>query len=226
MEYVWQGRIWVFVGIVSFAIGGCIATYGWNEWSLQSNKRKFIRKGVWDIIRGSVLVALGGLLTTHGWNVISLGEQKRNLIRAVSQEVMLSCVELDDLAESPLAYRIDSNGTKLKILPVVKTGALNAVVSSGLWNLEDEKDEEFLVACLNCIGRAEKANYVLNSVTVKLVTAVTEEEIAAARVLSNRLESPEYKGQLKHLFDEVIAFLTENHEWALEELLLGLRPDK
>ena len=216
MDYCWQGRIWVFVGAVSLAIGGWIATYGWNVWSGKFAKGGLFRKGAWDITRGTLAVAFGGLLATHGWNVISLGEQRRNLIRAVAQEVVLNCVELDSLVESPLAHRVDLDGTKLKILPVLKTNALNAVLSSGLWSFDNPEDDEFLMACMNCVRRVEKANSVLGSITNKLVTAVREEDLATARVLSDRLESPDYQKQLKHLFDDVITFIAEDHEWALK----------
>ena len=227
MDYCWQGRIWVFIGALLVAIGTLIATYGWNDWTLRTERKRLFRKGMWDIIRGTAIVMIGGLLATHGWNVISFGEQRRSLIRALSQEILLSCAELETFVESPSAYRAELVETKkFKILPVIKTNALNGVLASGLWNWENEEDEEFLIACLNCLGRAEKANRVLDSITAKLVTASTKEEIATARVLSERIESSEYQDQLKHLFDEVTNLLNKKYEWALDELLLGLRSNK
>jgi len=46
MDYYWQGRFLVFIGTTLFAIGGLIATYGWNIWSQQTDNKKYLRKGV------------------------------------------------------------------------------------------------------------------------------------------------------------------------------------
>src|SRR4030042_4077024 len=90
VDYDRQGKISVFIGTIAFAVGGWIATYGWEVWLHEPNRGKWLRRGAWDLLRGTAVVALAGLLSTHGWNSISLASQKKNLISAIVLEVAMN----------------------------------------------------------------------------------------------------------------------------------------
>lgn len=178
MDFHWYGWFLVILGIVSVGIGGLLTTYGWNLWSLQPEKRKFIRKGIGCIIRGSIVVALGGFLATHGWNFISLGEQRNNLIRAVVQEWGVNNYFLTQSAISgPVYYGGGAQKTVINPFQVLCKSALDAVLGSGLWDISDSNDEQFFLAILNYKTSVQLSNQIFEMFNESVFKTVGEDMI-------------------------------------------------
>ncbi|MCX5638444.1 MAG: hypothetical protein NTX52_12245 [Planctomycetota bacterium] len=217
MDYYWRGRILVFVGTILFAIGGLIATYGWNIWSHKSDKKKYLREGVWDIIRGTILVALAGLLTTHGWNVISLGEQRNNLIRAIAQELYMNVLRLESPPIKGEAYYRKENGDLVqRPFPTLKTTALNVVTSSGLWNLGNQTEREFLFTITDyetAIGNANCIFDVYNDIFSRIKDP--NEKIAHAKKCQSFASEKDYSKALENAQNEVIKLLLSEYKGAI-----------
>jgi hypothetical protein len=217
MDYYWRGRFLVFVGTVLFAIGGIIATYGWNIWSRQFDKRKCLREGVWDIIRGTILVALAGLLTTYGWNVISLGGQRNNLIRAIAQELLMNV----QLLESPpikdeVSYKKEDDSVVLRPFPTLKTVALNAVMSSGFWDIGKKAEKEFLYAIEAYEGKIGTANHIFDEYNEFLLKTIDpNEKIASAKKFQKVAPEKDYFKSLKNVQNEVIKQILSEYKWAI-----------
>ena len=226
MDYYWRGRFLVFVGTVLFAIGGIIATYGWNIWSRQFDKKKYLREGVWDIIRGTILVALAGLLTTYGWNVISLGGQRNNLIRAIAQELLMNF----QLLESPpikgeVSYKNEDGRVVPRPFPVLKTAALNAVMSSGLWDIGNEAEKKFLYAIEAYERKIGTANHIFDEYNeFVLKTIDPNEKIASAKKFRKAAPEKDYFKSLENKQNEVIRLILSAYKWSIppkeRELLL------
>ncbi len=226
MDYYWRGRILVFVGTILFAIGGIIATYGWNIWSHQYNKKKYLREGVWDIIRGATLVALAGLLTTHGWNVISLGEQRNNLIRAITQELLMNV----QLLESPpikgeVSYKKENGSVVPRPFPTLKTAALNVVISSGLWDIGNKTEKKFLYTIEAYERKIGTANHIFDEYNEFLLKTIDpNEKIASAKKFQKVAPEKDYFKSLENKQNEVIKQILSEYKWSIppkeRELLL------
>jgi len=222
----------VFVGTILFAIGGLIATYGWNIWSHQSDKKKYLREGVWDIIRGTILVALAGLLTTHGWNVISLGEQRNNLIRSIAQELWMNVLRLESPPiKGEVYYRKENGDLVHRPFPTLKTTALNAVMSSGLWDIGNKIEEKFLYtidAYERKIGTANRIFDEYNEFLMKKIDP--NEKIESAKKFQKVAPEKDYFKSLDGAQNEVIRQLLSEQKWAIpskeRELLLQRIRDK
>jgi len=178
MYFHWYGWLWVILGIVSVGIGGLLTTYGWNIWSLQLEKRKFIRKGIDCIIRGSIVVALGGLLSTHGWNLISLREQRNNLIRAVVQEWGVNNYFLTQSPiRGPVYYCVGAQKNVINPFQILCKSALDAVLESGLWDISDSNDEQFFLAVLNYKTSIQLSNQIFELFNENVFKTVGEDMI-------------------------------------------------
>jgi len=226
MNYYWRGRILVFVGTILFAIGGLIATYGWNIWSQQTEKKIYIRKGIWDIIRGTIIVALAGFLTTHGWNVISLGDQRNNLIRAIAQELLINIQFLESPPiKGEVSYKRENGSVVLRPFPTLKTTSLNAVMSSGLWDLGNQTEKNFLRTIFNYEGTIGTANGILGLYNDSLSKIKDPNQmIVAAEEYQKVAPEKDYFKFLENMQNEVIKLLLSEHKWAIpskerEELL-------
>lgn len=217
MDYYWRGRIWAFVGTILFAVGGLIATYGWNIWSQQTEKEIYKRKGVWDIIRGTILVALAGLLTTHAWNVISMGEQRNNLIRSTAQELLMNVQRLESPPiKGEVSYKKENGSVVLRPFPTLKADALNAVMSSGLWDIGNKREKEFLYAIEAHERKIGQANYIFDEYNESTLHKMNpNEKIASAKKLQKVAPEKDYYKSLKNAQNEVIKLLLSEHKWAI-----------
>jgi hypothetical protein len=214
MDYYWQGRIWVFVGTILFAIGGLIATYGWNIWSQQTGKKIYTRKGVWDIIRGTIFVALAGLLTTHGWNVKSLGDQRNNFIRAIAQELLMNVQRLESPPiKGEVAYKNENGNVVLRPFPTLKADALNAVMSLGLWDIDNKKDQKLLYTIEAYQRKIDTANQIFNEYNETALHKINpDEKIASAKNFQKIAPEKDYFKSLKNAQNEVTKQLLSNYE--------------
>jgi hypothetical protein len=217
MDYCWHGRILVLIGTFLFAIGGLVATYGWNIWSHQPDKKKYLRKGTWDILVGTVCIALAGLLTTSGWNVIRFGEQRNNLIRAVAQELYMNVLSLES---SPIKgetyYRKKNGGVATRPFPTLKTTALNAVMSSGLWDIENQTERNFLYTIFNyeeAIGTANSVFGVYNDSVNSIIDP--NKKITEAEKCQKIAPEKESFKCLENMQNEVIKLLLGEYKWAI-----------
>jgi hypothetical protein len=219
----------VLIGTLFFALGGLIATYGWNIWSHQSDKKKYLREGAWDIIRGTVFIALAGLLTTHGWNVIRFGEQRNNLIRAIAQELCMNVLSLESPPIKGETYYRKKNGdVVIRPFPILKTTALNAVMSSGLWGFDNQKEKNFLYAIYNYEGAISNANSSFDFYNDGLSKIDPNGKIELAELCQKLAPEKDYFKSLGNNQNEVIKLLLSEHKWAIpskerEELLQRIR---
>ncbi len=209
----------VLIGTLFFALGGLIATYGWNIWSHQFDKKKYLREGAWDIIRGTVFIALAGLLTTYGWNVIRFGEQRNNLIRAIYQELRLNLIHLESAPIKGETYYRKENGDMVpRPFPTLKTTALNAVKSSGLWDLSNQTENKFLYAIYNyedAIGTANNIFGLYNDTINRLMTIDPNKIIAEAEGYQKVVPERDYFRSLENRQNEVIKLLLSEHQLAI-----------
>jgi hypothetical protein len=207
----------VLIGTLFFALGGLIATYGWNIWSHQSDKKKYLREGAWDIIRGTVFIALAGLLTTHGWNVIKFGEQRNNLIRAIAQELWMNILSLESPPITGETYYRKENGDVVtRPFPTLKTTALNAVMSSGLWNLENQTEKNFLYTIFRYEGAIGTANSIFGGYNDSLSNiADPNEKIAWVEKFQKVVPERDYFKSLENVQNEVVKLLSSEHQLAI-----------
>jgi hypothetical protein len=217
MDYCWRGRLLVLIGTLLFAIGGLVATYGWNIWSHQPDKKKYLRKGTWDILGGTVCIALAGLLTTYGWNVIRFGEQRNNLIRAVAQEL---CMNILDLETAPIkgetCYRKEDGDVVRRPFPTLKTTALNAVMSSGLWDFGNQTENDFLYTIYNYEGAIGNANIIFGLYNDSLSKIIDPNKmIAIADEYQKATPEKDYFKSLENEQNEVIKLLLDEYKWAI-----------
>ena len=207
----------MLIGTLFFAIGGLLATYGWNIWSHQSDKKKYLREGAWDIIRGTVFIALAGLLTTHGWNVIRFGEQRNNLIRAIAQELFWNVLSLERPPIKGEVYYKKENGDLVqRPFPTLKTTALNAVMSSGLWDLGNQTEKNFLYTISDyegAIGAANRIFGIYNDLWSKIIDP--NEEITQAKECQKVAPEKDYFKFLDGVQNEVIKLLLGEYKWAI-----------
>ena len=217
MDYYWRGRTWVFVGTILFAVGGLIATYGWNMWSQQTEKKICTRKGVWDIIRGTIFVALAGLLTTHGWNVISLEEQRNNLIRATAQELLMNVQRLESPPiKGEVSYKKENGSVVLRPFPTLKADALNAIMSSGLWDIGNKREKEFLYAIEAYERKIGLANYIFDEYNESALNKIDpNEKIASAKKFQEVAPGKDYFKSLKNAQNEVITQILGDYKWSI-----------
>ena len=217
MDYYWPGRILVFVGTILFAIGGLLATYGWNIWNHQSDKKKYLREGVWDIIRGTMLVALAGLLTTHGWNVISLGEQRNNLIRATAQELLMNVQRLESPPiKGEVSYKKENGSVVLRPFPTLKSAALDAIMSSGLWDIGNKKEKEFLYAIEAYERKIGTANQIFDEYNEFLLKTIDpKEKNASAKKFQKVAPEKDYFKSLENAQNEVIKQILSEYKQSI-----------
>lgn len=226
MDYCRLGRIFVFGGIILFAIGGLTATYGWNIWRPQSDKKKLLRKGVCAIILGTILVAFAGLLTTDGWNLISLGKQRNNLIRAIAQELWMNLLRLESPPiKGEVYYRKENGDLVTRPFPTLKTTALNAVLSSGLWDFGNDQEEKLLKTITGYEMKIGTANLIFGEYNELLLKTIDpNEKIALAKKCQKVTPEKDYFKSLDNAQNEVIRQLLSEHKWAIpskeRELLL------
>jgi len=210
--------MWVCIGMVSFAIGGWIATYGWEVWLNAPEKRNLLRKGAWDLIRGTIVVALAGSLSTHGWNVISLGKQKRNLVNAVVQESLMNAIELKQPPmKGEVSYLSQDHKTVLRPFPTLRTSTLNGVLSSGLWSFGNRMERTFLLAVWDYEVRIVTTNNIFAQYNATLLTKEDPNEGArlAKRLQSGIPEKECYRSLIKSQ-NRVMQLIRNQYKWAIE----------
>jgi len=111
------------------------------------------------LIVGPRMIAEGGIRTTKGWNLLNIHEQKSNLIRALTQEwVMNSRKLLSPPMKGETHYVKEDGGTGRRPFFILTTYALQAVLSSGLWDYSNQIDSEFLDALVNYEMKVTFAN--------------------------------------------------------------------
>lgn len=217
MDYCWLGWILVLIGTLLFVIGGLVATYGWDIWSRKTERGKNLRKCMWTILGGTFAIASGGLLTTYGWNVISLGEQRNNLIRAVAQEL---CMDVNSLESPPIkgeTYFIKNDGdVGIRPYPNLGITALDAVISSGLWNFGNQTERHFLCAIFDYEERLKIVNSKFYWYNESLDhTWDPNRAIALAEAYQKNLPKKDSFKSLKIQQNEVIKLLLTEYKWAI-----------
>ena len=209
MDYCWQGLIWLFVGALLGIIG---------IWSLQSDKKKYLREGVRHIIVGAVAVTCAGLLMTYGWNRIGLGKQRNNLIRAFAQELYMNVLRLEGPPiKSEVYYRKENVDVVLRPFPTLKTTALNAVMSSGLWDLGKQTERNFLYTIADyeiAIGNANRFFDKHNNI-LTFEIGDPNKVIAQAKEYQRVTPEKDYFRSLDGVQNEVIKLLLSKHKWAI-----------
>lgn len=221
MNYYRHGWILVLIGTFFFAIGGLIATYGWNIWSHRSEKEKYLREGAWDIMRGTIIIALAGLLTTHGWNVIKLGEQRSNLIQAITQEWILNITRLGSSPMEGEIYYVKEDGEYVwRPFPTLRTNAMNAILSSGFWNYGNQMDRKFLDVVEDYEKRAITANRKFRSYDdfFSKIQDPNERIMQTKKVRGLTYEKDWFKS-LKNTQNQVGKLVWSKYRWAITKQL-------
>jgi hypothetical protein len=232
MDYCRQGWMLVLVGTLFFAIGGLIATYGWNIWGHHSDKKKYLRKGAWGILLGTFVIALAGWLTTYGWNVIRFGEQRINLIRAFAQELRINVLSLEmSPIKGEVYYRKENGDVVTRPFPTLKTTALNAVMSSGFWGLGNQTEGNFLDTIADYEMRIGTANRIFGLYNDSLLKTIDPNKmIAVAEECQKAAPERDYFKSLENRQNEVIKLLLGEYKWAIPpkegELLLQIIQEK
>ncbi|HUU19751.1 MAG TPA: hypothetical protein VMW72_21550 [Sedimentisphaerales bacterium] len=164
MDYLTSGNSYVDQGTNLIALGAFLTSLGWYLLATHKKAERWLEKRLekqrWfkaapaiimfliistPIIYGLRMVSKGGTLTTKGWNIISLGEQRNNLIQAVTQEWFMNCGRLESPPMKGEVYKKQQDGELIQIsFPRFRSAALNAVLSSGLWDYGNQMDRKFL----------------------------------------------------------------------------------
>ncbi len=217
MDYCWLGWIWVIVGTILVAIGGLIATYGWELRHPHSSKRKHTLKSTLCVVGGTIAVAFGGLSMTKGWNVISLGDQRNNLIRAIAQELWMNVRRLESPPiKGEVYYRKENGGLVPRPFPTLKTSALNAVMSSGLWDIGNKTEEKFLSTITVYEMKIGTANLIFDEYNDFLLKILDpNEKIASAKKFQKVAPEKDYFISLENKQNEVIKQILSEYKWSI-----------
>ncbi|MBN1227738.1 MAG: hypothetical protein JXA79_12155 [Deltaproteobacteria bacterium] len=123
---------------------GCISvSWNWKESDntkiIPTNKRLFrinCKRGI-AIIVGSVLTAGGGILGTWGWNFKSALAEKSTLIETFAAELMIN---INIFSSEEFNETDKSLMKKAVVFPRFQTTGLKALISSGLFLTNDDKE--------------------------------------------------------------------------------------
>lgn len=235
MGYEAVGNSCVRWGTLLVAAGALIFSGGWFLLGIYKQVNERLKKRRWFkttvrrasvifvsvtilLVAGSWMVGRGGTLTTKGWNIISLGEQKNNLIRAVAQELCMNVRILESPPMKGEVYYKNENGDLVqRPFPALRATALKAVTSSGLWDLGNQTEEEFLYTIIEYERKIGTVNSVFNKYNDLISWEVTDpnNKIGVAQHCQRIAPEKDYFKALEGAQNEVIKLLLNKHKWAI-----------
>jgi hypothetical protein len=217
VDYGVQGKMCVLIGTIAFGVGGWIATYGWEVWFHEPNRGKRLRKGAWDLLRGTAVVALAGLLTTRGWNDISLAEQRRNLINAVVIEMAMNAQMLKQPPlEGDVYYLSEDQKLVLRPFPRLRTVALNAVLSSGVWDVCDPAERRLLDRVLEYENKVYTANDIFSGYNDYLLAKPDTSKAAEfGKTLQRGIPEKEFFKALTCVQSQLTTLIRNEYKWTI-----------
>jgi hypothetical protein len=243
MDYLTSGNACLKEGASLIAWGAFLTSLGWvllglllgkygdiNRWlsKVKPFRKTVIRgiiaimllTGIFACIRlGLKKVGEGGTLTTKGWNLLNVHSQRQNLIRAVVQELLMNVVSLEiSPIKGEVYYRKENGDVVPHPFPTLKTTAINAVMSSGLWDFGNQTEENFLYAIFDYERAIGTTNSIFGEYNDSLSNIIDpNKKIAQAeeyqKVASGKVRA--YFKSLENTQNEVIKLLLSEYEWAI-----------
>jgi hypothetical protein len=167
------------------------------------------------IIIGLIKIGKGGTLTTEGWNLLRVHSQRQNLIRSVVQEWIINDIKMKS---SPLTGQVGDSNYFVYSYPMFRTSALNAFLTSGLWNYGEPNENQLLTAVSNCETAIASVNQFFDSLNTALTRNISVKERIdkAVKYQSQTLQSQWYS-DLKVKHEKLRKLLATEYRWAMLE---------
>jgi len=238
MDYLTSGNSYVFWGTVLVAAGAFFFSAGWFLLSICKQADKCLKKQQWFksvvwrrivislviiflLVFGSWLVGKGGTETTKGWNIISLGEQRNNLIRAISQELYINIKFLEMPPLKGEVHYLSKDGKwVLRPFPILKTNAIKAFLSSGLWDAGKQTELNFINTIYNYETKIGIANNIFGQYNESLLAKEDPNEaIELGKKLQRCAPEKEYFKSLNNIQSEVTKLILSEYKWAIQTQL-------
>ena len=168
----------IFIGTILIALGGMLATLGWNNYFTPMETRTSI-KGSWIyknavscIIIGTISITLGGFVATYGWNLKTskeiriLVEENRLHERELQREGILKTVLMEVINNifriqgKKIAETDEKELSKFVVFPRLGTAALSSALESTLFL--EKKDRKFFDSVNNLKSKLTGFNHRLD----------------------------------------------------------------
>jgi len=164
-----------------------------------------------------ILIAfiVGSVVLTEEWNLLRVHSQRQNLVRAVVQEWVINDKKMKS---PPLTGRVEDSNYLVYGYTMFSTSALNAVLSSGLWNYGESNENRFLTAVSSyemAISAANQCFYSTNETLFRNIS-VKERIDEAVSYQSQTLQSQWYS-VLKIEHEGIRKLLATEYRWAMIE---------
>jgi hypothetical protein len=240
MDYLTSGNACLKEGASFIAWGVFFTSLGWvllgfllgkcGDINRLLSKVKFFRK---TIVRGIIVVMLlvcvfalirhglkktgeGNTSMTEGWNLLRVHSQRQNLVRAVVQEWLINEGKMN--ARPLTGQACDKASFVVYTYPRFRASALNAVLSSGLWNYGEPNESRFLTAVSSYEITIAFANQCCDSINTTLSRNISNEQRIAKAIEQQtmNLNSPWYS-DLKVKHEELRKLLATEYRWAMLE---------
>jgi hypothetical protein len=235
MDYEAVGKSFVDSGTSLLALGAFLTSLGWfllgtykeaNKWLEQWRwfKSLLLRQiviflgGVGLLIAGPRMIGEGGTKTTKGWNILSLGEQRSNLIRAVSQEWFMNMTSLGSPPMRGETHYFTEDGRYIRRpFPTLRTYALQAILSSGLWNYGNQKEKDWLGAVSEHERAIAGANRMFRRYDDTLERlADPNQAIKEVGKLQESIPEKEFFKSLLNTYGRLVVLLWTEYKWGIE----------
>lgn len=237
MDYITSGNSYVDQGTNLIALGAFLTSLGWYLLAThkQRAERRFEKRWLFKdaitiimfliisvlIICGLRMVGKGGTLTTKGWNIISLGEQRNNLIQAVTQELVMNCGRLGSPPMKGEVHYKEQDGKLIRYrFSTFRSVALNAVLSSGLWDYGNQTDRKFLNAISDYergVAYANRKFYSYEDVLSRMED--TNEAIKQSKELQSQTYEKVWFKSFQNRQKQVGNLIWSDYKWAIQTQL-------
>ncbi len=174
----------------------------------------YLVSGCLYLIVGSISIGVGGLLTTRGWSQLNNHSQRKALIQGAANEWLTNEFSLP-CKNLPFDPNKKELGEIHYLYPTFRSSALNIVLTSSLFTLENTGDRKLLLQIMRYEEHISNFNYLLRKIDDECIrTGVNQEQriskyrgVNESPLFQNYYDSHRAMGQL----------IEDNYGWALSE---------
>jgi len=209
LVFIWFCPLhWKLIGLAA-----CIIIFGtalsllFENWK-ESNWRKW-----GQAVFIGIILTVGALISTYAWDLKSEEAQKKNLIKSLAQELAINRRWLNEnLQDQPSDIRKLSRST-IPTFSLPRITVLNAVVSSGLLDMDRPKEKRLFWAIVECERSLRTASDVLQIMNEDIIDAgPIESRFSVAKLNQQKMLESEWFIDSKKYLRNIDKLLEDEYE--------------